>query len=132
MATGVTSRSTATTVILLVATVALGLASRAFASALPVIVARYAGDVLWASMIFLLLALFRPNSDTIRLAVVALVISVSVELSQLYHATWIDAIRASWIGAHLLGQGFLASDLVCYAAGVALAALVDRVRIRAT
>ena len=110
---------------LALATVALGLASRRFAPALPDVVAAYAGDTLWAAMVFWLLAIAAPRAGTGRLAVAALAIAVAVEASQLHRAPWLDAIRATRLGALALGQGFLWSDLACYAAGVALAAAVD-------
>ena len=55
----------------------------------------------------------------------ALAFSVAVELSQLYHAPWIDSIRHTTIGGLILGFGFLWSDLACYALGVVLGVLVD-------
>jgi Protein of unknown function (DUF2809) len=109
---------------LLMGTVALGLASRQYAHALPVFIARYAGDVLWASMMVWLVALVRPRQSTPRVAVVALLIAFAVEVSQLYHAAWIDAIRSTRIGALALGVGFLWSDLVCYTVGVGVSAVV--------
>ena len=123
-------RSRLVTLALLGITVVMGLASRSPAVALPLFIAQYGGDVLWASMVFFLLALAWPHADTAHLALGALVISVLVEVGQLYHAPWIDAVRATWLGAHILGQGFLQSDLACYAVGVGLAALVDGVRMR--
>ena len=119
------------TALLAVVTIALGLASRRWAAELPAFVAAYAGDALWAAMIFWLAALVRPAASTARLAAVALFICVAVELSQLYHAPWIDGIRATRLGGLILGYDFLASDLACYAAGVALAAAIDRLLVRA-
>ena len=52
--------------------------------------------------------------------------SVAVEISQLYHAPWIDSIRQTTLAALILGFGFLWSDLVCYAAGVSLGILIGR------
>jgi hypothetical protein len=52
-------------------------------------------------------------------------IAVAVEISQRYHVPWLDALRASRLGALVLGQGFLWSDIVCYAVGVTLAAVLD-------
>lgn len=40
-----------------------------------------------------------------------------IELSQLYHALWIDAIRNTTLGGLIIGFGFLWSDLVCYTIG---------------
>jgi hypothetical protein len=111
---------------LLATTVALGLASRRYASALPSSIATYAGDALWAAMVFWIASLFFPRAGTRTLAIAALAISFSVELSQLYHAPWIDSLRNTRLGALALGHGFLWSDLLCYAAGVAAALLIDK------
>jgi len=113
------------TAALLLLTIALGLASRGYAAALPQFIAAYAGDALWAAMVFWIAALLFPRARTRTLATAALGVSLAVELSQLYHAPWIDDLRATRLGALALGHGFLWSDLVCYAAGVALASVVD-------
>jgi hypothetical protein len=118
-------RSRALYLALLLGTVALGLASRRHAASLPPVVAGYAGDVLWATMVAWLAALAAPRARTARLAGVALLVATLVELSQLYRAPWLDAIRATRPGALALGQGFLWSDLACYAAGAGLAAALD-------
>lgn len=110
---------------LFVATVVLGLATRRFPTAFPEAIARFGGDALWAAMVLWLAALARRHAATHHLALSALAIAFAVELSQLYRAPWIDALRATRGGALVLGQGFQWSDLVCYAAGVALAAGLD-------
>lgn len=119
------SRSRLVTAALLLLTIALGLASRRFAPALPHFIAAYAGDALWAAMVFWIAAFVRPRANTRTLAAVALGVSFAVELSQLYQARWVNEIRDTRLGALALGHGFLWSDLVCYAAGVLAAALVD-------
>lgn len=124
--TDATARSRTTSAAILLTTIALGLGSRRHTAALPPLVATYAGDVLWAGMVFWLGALLAPRAPTTHLAIAAFTIAVAVELSQLYRPPWLDAIRATRGGALVLGQGFLWSDLVCYAAGVAGAALLDR------
>jgi hypothetical protein len=106
--------------------VAAGLASRRVGSDLPAFVAAYAGDTLYATMIVVLLAIAAPRASTMHLAAGALAFCVAVEISQLHHAPWIDAIRNTTPGALVLGYGFLWSDLACYVAGVALGAAVDR------
>lgn len=113
------------TAALLLATIALGLASRRYATALPSFIAAYAGDALWAAMAFWIAALLFPRARTQTLASAALSISYAVELSQLYHAPWINKLRATRLGALALGHGFLWSDLLCYAAGVLAAVLID-------
>lgn len=125
-------RSRAAYGVLFVSTVSLGVASRLYGSVLPAFVARYAGDVLWASMVVWLLALLWPRASTRRVALGAFLTAVVVEVSQLYHAPWLDAARATRAGALLLGQGFLWSDLVCYTLGVSAAALLDLWVVRRT
>ena len=106
-------------------TIGAGLASRRYAEFLPGFIARYAGDALWATMVFWFLALAWRRAGTGRLAASAIVIAFAVEFSQLYRATWIDSIRETQIGALALGSGFLWSDLVCYAVGVCIAVVLD-------
>jgi hypothetical protein len=107
--------------LLIIVVIALGLASRAKALQpfLPTFISEYAGDTLYAVMIFFGLAFLRPQISTLRLAGVALSVCVLIELSQLYHAPWLDAIRHTRIGGLILGFGFLWSDLLCYVVGVA-------------
>jgi hypothetical protein len=94
---------------------------------LPPFVAAYAGDTLYATMVFVALGILTPRASTARLAATALAISCAIEISQLHHAPWIDAIRRTLPGALVLGYGFLWSDVACYAAGVALGAGVELV-----
>ena len=54
-------------------------------------------------------------------------LSVGVELSQLYHAPWIDSIRETTLGGLILGFGFLWSDTACYTVGVGLGVLLERI-----
>ncbi len=104
----------------------LGLGSRSGAAWLPAFVAAYAGDTLWAAMVYVTLLFIWPRLPVVQAAGWALGISFFVELSQLYRAPWIDAVRAHRVGALVLGHGFLWSDLACYTVGVLLAAGVDR------
>lgn len=119
-------RNPLTWIAMLLLVAALGLGSRRFGRALPGFVAAYAGDTLWALVAFLGLGLVLPRASTGRVALLALASSLAIELSQLYHAPWIDAIRRTTPGALVLGFGFLWSDLACYAAGVGLGCLIER------
>ncbi len=118
---------------LIVGTVGLGLASRHF-SYLPSFVHLYIGDALWALMVFFIFGFLFPRQATIRLAFYALCFSFAIEFSQLYHAPWIDSIRANRLGGLVLGFGFLWSDLVAYIVGISLGAagetFINRVRCR--
>ena len=112
---------------LLVLTVVLGLASRRYGYTLPDLVATYAGDTLWATAVFLALGMLLPNVANWKVSILAFSLSVAVELSQLYHAPWIDSLRSTTLGGLLLGFGFLWSDIACYAVGVVLGNLVQMV-----
>lgn len=105
----------------LLAVIAAGLASRRFPESLPEFMQKGVGDALWTTMVFLLLALWRPTAPTLRLGTEALIISFADELSQMYHAPWIDSIRATTIGHLALGEAFSAHDLEWYVVGVVLA-----------
>ncbi len=111
--------------ILLAITCGLGIGSRRFAGHLPGFVATYAGDTLWALALFLFLGLILPRVATARVAAAAWVGSLLVEVSQLYHAPWIDSIRRTSLGGLVLGFGFLWSDLVCYTVGVGLGVVLE-------
>ena len=107
---------------MILAVIALGLASRRFPFLFPAWLGKYPGDALWAAMVFLGYALLKPTWPTRRLAVAALATSFLVEFSQLYHAPWLDAIRGNFIGHLVLGSEFSRVDLVAYVVGVAIGA----------
>ena len=109
----------------------LGIGSRRYAHCLPGFIAAYAGDTLWAlARCFSESAGLFPRASTRTIALLAMAFSVTIEISQLYHAPWIDSIRQTTLGGLILGFGFLWSDLACYAAGVGLGVMID-VGIRA-
>jgi len=111
--------------------VPLALASRGYPAFFPEFIALYAGDTLWAVMAFLVIGFTFPRWSTARVAVAALLVSYADEISQLYHAPWIDAVRATWLGGLILGFGFLWSDMLCYTVGVLVAAAIEMVVLAA-
>ncbi len=108
-------------VVLILLVIGAGLASRSsLAGHLPSFFAKYAGDTLWALMLFLVLVLIFPGIRTGFAVLLTIALSFGVELSQLYQAEWIIAVRNTRIGELTLGAGFKWSDLVCYTAGCIL------------
>jgi len=81
-------------------------------------------------MAFLGVSALAPHARLSRRAATALAIAYLVEISQLYHAPWIDGLRQSTLGALILGFGFLWSDMVCYTVGVAAGVMLERVGLR--
>jgi hypothetical protein len=103
----------------------LGIGSRRYAHALPGFIAAYGGDTLWALAAFAAIGLLLPRASTRTIALLAMAVAVAVELSQLYHAPWLDSIRETTLGGLILGFDFLWSDVACYAAGVGLGVCVE-------
>jgi hypothetical protein len=110
----------------IVAVLALGLFSRSRIVAWPWWVTAYVGDVLWAWLVFLGIGWLWKSWPTRRVALAALAFAFVIEFSQMIHTPWLDALRANRLAALVLGQGFLWSDLVCYLAGIAVGALIER------
>jgi hypothetical protein len=83
-------------------------------------VREYSGDTLWSLMVFLGLGFLFPRLSTRALAAIVLMFAFGIELSQLYRAEWIDAFRETFLGAVMIGSGFLWSDFGCYTVGCAM------------
>lgn len=105
-------------------TVGLGLFVRAKANWFPEVFNLYAGDALYAFMMYYIVCLFTNKAPVYR-AIAALLICYVIEFSQLYQAEWINTIRQTLLGRLVLGSGFLYSDLLAYLIGIALAFLSD-------
>lgn len=83
-----------------------------------------AGGVLYAVLIYLLVAFFAPRWPPLRAAALALGVCVAIELFQLTPVP--GELGAAFAPLRLvLGSTFVATDLVAYAIGAALAALGD-------
>lgn len=112
--------------ILTIITIILGLLSRKV-QGLTQIISSYSGDALWALMVFFLFSFLFNKKSTIFILVISIIFSYGIEISQLYHAPWIDSIRATTLGGLILGFGFLWSDLICYTVGIVIGAIIDKI-----
>mgnify|MGYP004654458795 CR=1 FL=1 len=104
----------------------LGLASRKYINYLPSFLGKYAGDTLWATMVYLGLAFIFNKLTIKKITIISLLFSYGIEISQLYQCEWINKIRSTLIGALILGHGFLFSDLICYTIGIFLGIIIDK------
>ncbi|MEI6819324.1 MAG: DUF2809 domain-containing protein [Verrucomicrobiota bacterium] len=120
------SRSRVIYAALALAVVACGLLWRSGMIPLPQWLANNGGDALWALMVFLGFGFLLPRASTLMVALLALTLSWGVEFSQLYHAPWIDSIRATIPGRLVLGNTFNWPDLIAYALGITLGAFAER------
>ena len=110
-----------------------GVASRNYPDYIPQFLSQYGGDVMWAFAMFFFLSIFFPGRSALSRTIITLTIALVVEIMQLYHAPWIDAVRNTTIGGLILGFGFHWSDVLCYFTGAVLAAafetlLLERLR----
>ena len=112
-------------VLLIIATVALGLASRKFAVFLPGWMAKNAGDVLYAVMAYWLVGFCFPRLSPVRTAFAAGVFCFDIEFLKFSSVPWLVAARQSNWGALVFGRGFHLSNLVCYTLGVTLGAGIE-------
>ena len=111
--------------VLAVAVVAAGLFWRSGFIPLPPVLSKYGGDALWALMVFVGCRFLLPRASTLTVALLALTFAWGVEFSQLYHAPWLDAVRATLPGRLVLGNTFNWPDLPAYALGIGLGAWAE-------
>jgi hypothetical protein len=107
--------------------IAAGLALRGFGLGLGLsaFTVKYGGSILWGAMVFFLVAIVASRSTRRSVVMIAAVIAVGVELFRLVHTPWLDSFRLTMAGALLLGRIFSPSDILAYAVGIALGALLD-------
>ncbi|MDF2531039.1 MAG: hypothetical protein K0Q65_620 [Clostridia bacterium] len=109
----------------IITVILLGLASRRYGTLMPGWLAAYSGDVLWGLMVYLMVGFLQTKQKVLHTALFAFAFSALIEITQLYHAPWIDAIRSNKLGGLLLGYGFLWSDIICYGIGIATGAVLE-------
>ena len=105
-----------------------GLALRRYGlgAGLPAFIVKYGGSLLWAMMVFFLVAMAAPARSRWSIALISASIAVCVELFRLVHAPWLDAFRLTTAGALLLGRIFSPWNMLAYGGGIVLGALLNR------
>ena len=106
-------------------TIVLGLASRRFDSWLPVPLHKNTGDVLWAVMVYWLAAVLFPARPIRFLFGLSALYALGIECAKLVRQPWLVAARATAFGHLVFGSVFSWIDLLDYALGLLLAALLD-------
>jgi hypothetical protein len=110
---------------LALATILAGLALRLVRLGLPFLVVKWGGSVLWAAMVYWLMAALMPSRRVVDVALVAGAIAGLVESVRLYHSPGLDAFRMTLAGILLLGRVFSPWHLVVYWATISVAAGMD-------
>jgi hypothetical protein len=110
---------------LVLLTIVAGVVLRRLPMGLPFFLVKYGGSVLWAAMIYWLVAALRPAWRVAEVAFVAAICAALVEFFKLYHAPALDGFRRTVAGSLLLGRYFSLWDIAAYWAGIAAVAWLD-------
>ncbi|MBU3218288.1 DUF2809 domain-containing protein [Clostridium estertheticum] len=105
--------------------ISLGLYSRRMANVIPNYMNLYLGDALWALMVFIALGFVFREMKTKVVAIIGISFCYLIEISQLYHASFIDNIRETTLGGLVLGYVFSWSDFLGYAIGILVGIIID-------
>jgi hypothetical protein len=82
-------------------------------------------DVAWAMMVYFLFRIVFPGGGFIKIIILSALFSLFIEVSQLFHAEWLDKIRETLLGQIILGSSFVWGDLWAYAVGIGIAVVID-------
>lgn len=110
---------------LIIIVMILGIASRKYGEYLPGFISKYSGDILWALMVYLGFAFLFARKAINYIALISLIFSFAIEISQLYQAHWINIIRETTVGALVLGHVFILRDLICYSVGILIGIIFE-------
>jgi hypothetical protein len=84
----------------------------------------YLGDILWASMIFVLLSIILQNTKISHRFLFSFFFCVFIECTQLFHYRWLEYLRSTPL-VYLLGHGtFSFVDIASYFIGILFALFV--------
>ena len=84
--------------------------------------------MLWAAAVYWLIAALHPRGSFIRIATLAALVALVVELSRLFHTPGFDAFRLTLAGKLLLGRAFSPWNVLAYWLAITICALFDRKR----
>ena len=121
------ARSRLLYLVLAATVIGIGLLWRSPLVSLPPFLTKYGGSAWWSLLVFLCCGFVKPRARTWAVAFAALGISFAVEFGQLYHAPWIDHLRAQRLGGLILGSTYSAQDLVAYTVGILIGATLETV-----
>lgn len=111
--------------LLIVATLALGVAVRFGAVGLPWPVRKYGGSVLWAMLIYWLVSTLLRRFSPWLAGCFAEAFAVAVEFFKLVHTPAVERFRGTLAGVLILGRQFSYADIAAYTLAIACAVLLD-------
>jgi Protein of unknown function (DUF2809) len=107
------------------ALIPIGIAWRMAPLHLPPFLYKYGGSVLWAAMVYWLVAALFPRLSPVRVAGLAAAVATLVEYSRLVHTPALDSFRITLAGKLILGRFFSAKDILAYWLAIFACAAVD-------
>jgi Protein of unknown function (DUF2809) len=125
-----TARPPTHSFVLVLVTIAAGLAVRLVPLGLPPVIVKYAGSTLWALMIYWIGSTLLATTRIPITALISGLLATSVEFLKLYRTPSLDAFRLTLPGILLLGRYFSGWDILAYWVAIALGALADRALLR--
>ena len=111
----------------LVVVTPLGFATKFYTGPASGWVQHSAGGVLYVMFWILVVLAVRPRLTPLRVGVAVFLVTSTLEVLQLWHPAWLEALRAPFLGRALLGSTFAWWDFPHYALGcMAALALIRR------
>jgi len=111
--------------ILFLSVIFLGILSRKL-SFVPL----WAGDFLYAVMIYSLVRILFPLKKFTSTLFLSLLVCYTIELLQLYQGNWMIELRKTMFGRYVLGQGFLWTDILAYIFGIAVTFSIEKIILK--
>jgi hypothetical protein len=108
------------------ALIPIGVAWRMAPLHLPQFLYKYGGSVLWAAMVYWIVAAIFPRLAPAAVAAASAVIAALVEFFRLFHTPGMDAFRITLAGKLILGRFFSLRNIVAYWLAIGVSALIDR------
>jgi hypothetical protein len=107
------------------ALIPVGIAWRNAPLHLPPFLYKYGGSVLWAALVYWLIAAILPRTGLATVVTAAGVIAALVEFSRLYRTPALDAFRVTLAGKLILGRIFSPRNIAAYWLAIAVSAALD-------
>lgn len=96
-----------------------------YGSGLPYFLVKYGGSVIWGAMVFFAVAFVLGKRDIRVPVLAALLVAAASEFFRLYHTPDLDAFRLTLAGQLLLGRIFSLWNILAYAIGIGVAAVME-------
>ncbi|MGH7225058.1 MAG: DUF2809 domain-containing protein [Gemmataceae bacterium] len=109
----------------MVVLIPLGLVCRFVPIGLPQAVVKYGGSFLWATMVYLLVAVLLPELRPATAGTLAAIVAAVIEYVKLIPSAELDLVRSTFAGKVLLGRFFSLLDIAVYWIAILCAAGID-------